>query len=829
MMVAKEGPPIARFCNSNGNTQPLHEHLENVSDLAAYSCAKIGLFAFGRLLGILHDFGKYSRTFQRYIYSAAGFLKPGDAGYLDSKKMKGRIDHATAGAQYIWNLWDVMPASHIECGLVRQMIAVCIASHHSGLIDCLGPNGESPFDSRMKKDNSESHLEEASEHAEKEILEKIALAADMTELQLELRGQLQRMHALSPPLGAFYLGMLTRFVFSVLIDADRLDAANAEDNVREMRANIRYPQWRDLLHKLEEHIAGLPQRNTIDESRAEISKQCADFGNREKGLYLLTVPTGGGKTLASLRFALRHACNEQNHIERIIYVIPYTSIIDQNAAAVRNIMEDKTNADEVVLEYHSNLTPEKETSRTRILAENWDAPIVFTTAVQFLETLFGSGTRGARRMHQLANSVIIFDEIQTLPIRVIHLFNNAVNFLVRQCGVSMVFCTATQPVLDKVCKDRGAAEFSPNPEMVRDKHELFKKLRRVLVKDLRKDGGWSEDDVADLVIKKFTEYGSVLLVVNTKAAAKNLFEITRELLPEKDKQHIYHLSTNMCPAHRSDKFKDINTRLDPENLRPVICISTQLIEAGVDVDFRCVIRYMAGLDSIAQAAGRCNRNGRNPDGGEVLVVNPANENLGKLPDIRIAKEITERVLDEYRIDPSLFDNDRIGLTAMERFYQYYFFDRADEMTYKVPALKIGHDDTLLSLLSENKKVVEIYKQNNRSIPSYMLRQSFASAAEAFQAIDAPTEGIMVIYNAEAKAIITDLCAVNDAKALRALLKRGQRYSVNVYPYLKQKLGESGCISETQAGSGIMYLDQRYYDPDFGVSTEIVGLMEFLEG
>jgi len=263
------------------------------------------------------------------------------------------------------------------------------------------------------------------------------------------------------------------------------------------------------------------------------------FAYRERGLYQLTVPTGGGKTLASLRFALHHA--ERNNMDRIIYVVPYTSIIDQNARVARSVFAFlEESGRHIVLEHHSNLTPEQDTSQSKLLVENWDAPIIYTTAVQFLETLFAAGTRGVRRLHQLANAVIIFDEIQTIPIRTVHLFNNAINFLVDQCSSTVVFCTATQPLLNEVDVKKGAARLSPNFQMMSDVGSLFRELHRAAIEDRCKSGGWTDDEVAETALQQLDEAGSVLIIVNKKAQAKELFQRLHGKT-----EHVYHLSTSI--------------------------------------------------------------------------------------------------------------------------------------------------------------------------------------------------------------------------------------------------------------------------------------------
>jgi len=815
---------IAHFRKEDHREQSVEEHLKAVAVITRKLAEKIGLASLGELMGLLHDSGKYSKAFQDYIGSAVGQINPDAEEYVDAKGLKGKIDHSTSGAQYIWRMRQ--DKTGVEWQLARQIMALSVASHHSGLIDCLSPVGEDVFMTRMEKPDNRTHFNEVFAKSDEAIKERVRACLACDTIGADLKCYLERLSTLTPMIGAFNLGMLTRFLFSTLIDADRLDSAHFENpETKAIRVHNEGVDWTALVEKLKQHLTKFEQRNHVDKIRADVSSHCANFSDREKGLFLLTVPTGGGKTLASLRFALSHV--EKHKMDRIIYVIPYTSIIDQNAAVVREILEDKNNRGKIVLEHHSNLTPENDTWQSKILSENWEAPIVYTTAVQFLETLFASGTRGARRMHQLANAVIVFDEIQTIPIRTIHIFNNTINFLVRQCGSTVVFCTATQPILDKVDKDKGAANLSNHPEMMPDVSGLFKDLCRVKVTDERKNGGWQDDEIACRVIHELEESGSVLIIVNTKAAAQSIYKLCKEKLATGTPAQVFHLSTSMCPAHRMVVLEEIKTCLDPDDPKPVICVSTQLIEAGVDIDFGCVIRYMAGLDSIAQAAGRCNRNGLRDKPGKVLIINPANENLDKLNDIRIAKEKAERVLGEFSMDPDKFDRDLIGPKTMLLYYKYYFFDRADEMAYPVKSKQIGRDGDMLSLLSLNDLSVQSYKRANGKSPAFHLRQSFKSAAEAFAAIDAPTEGVIVPYGKEGEKIIADLCGAFDLKKQYDLIKKAQRYSVNVFPNILMKLSDNQCIHEVQEGSGIMYLECQYYSNEFGLSIEQVAPMALL--
>lgn len=804
-------------CKDNGDKQSVSRHLLGVSVLARLFAEKIGLGFAGEVIGLLHDLGKYSPEFQMYLLSAVGLLdQDKDDNYVDVRSKKGKIDHSTAGAQTIWR--ELSQHGQIERA-VGQILALCIASHHSGLIDCLGVDGSDRFSRRMQKADALTHQCEAWSRADDEVRERygcLIRAGDLISSFRRIIGRICQNDG-SETIVRFKVGLLVRYLFSCLIDADRVNTADFE---RPASAKHRlqgcYEDWPILAERLERTLADFPCVNRVDELRREVSDHCFAAAHRGNGIFTLTVPTGGGKTPASLRFALRHA--GRWGMDHVIYVIPYTSIIDQNAEQVRKILESEgVEPGSVVLEHHSNLTPERQTWRNKILSENWDAPVVFTTSVQLLETLFGAGTRGARRMHQLANSVIVFDEIQTLPVKCVHLFNNAMNFLVEQCGSTVVLCTATQPLLDQVDEQKGAVRLSyPGSEIMPNVEALFGELKRVEILDQRKAGGWMHEEVGELALNEVELSGSCLVVVNTKSAARAVYQLCKA---GGQNVSMYHLSTNMCPAHRKACLSKIKKNLKSKGR--VLCVSTQLIEAGVDVDFGAVVRFTAGLDSIAQAAGRCNRNGLRKIE-RVHIINPAEDAADMIKDIRVGKEVAERVLDEM---PKAFDDSRGGVLSpkvMRTYFQYYFFDRGKEMDYPVTATEVGRDDTLLNMFSENSMAVEA---GRRAPPNY-LRQSFMAAAEAFRSIDAPTQGVIVSY-AEGKTLISELCAAFDVKKQFDLLKRAQQFTVNVFPQTMQHLQQENALNEVQEGTGILYLDSRYYDPEFGLSEKPVNLMEML--
>ncbi|MCX5724141.1 MAG: CRISPR-associated helicase Cas3' [Nitrospirae bacterium] len=829
---------VAHQRKMDGAVQSLECHLLGVAGIAKSLAAKIGLKEQGELIGLLHDLGKYSNEFQVYLQSAVGLINPDEDEYVDAPGLKGKVDHSTAGAQLVWEELSKQGGMGRIAG---QFLALCIASHHSGLINCLSSDTnscvEDIFTRRIGKRDDRSHFREAMSKVDtlidnrfRELVGSPGLINGLKEsiCQVMLRDHIKGLDPSKNQITQFKLGLLVRFLFSCLIDADRVDTADFErPKAAKHRLNGQYTEWPLLIERLEKHLQGFTLRNPVDEIRRSISDHCLDGARRDKGIYTLTVPTGGGKTLASLRFALHHA--ERHKMDRVIYVIPFTSIIDQNAKVVRDILEPtKDDRGRVVLEHHSNLTPEQQGWREKMLTENWDAQVIFTTSVQLLEALFGGGTRGARRMHQLANAVLIFDEIQTLPVNCVHLFCNAMNFLVEHCGSTVVLCTATQPLLNLVDPSKGALKFTKNDDLMPDVKELFDDLKRVEVLNRRKPGGWTDEEIARLALSEVVQSESCLVIVNTKKSAQALYRLCREAAGIQT----FHLSTSMCPAHRKEILDKIRKLLDDKF--PVLCVSTQLIEAGVDVDFGAVIRYTAGLDSIAQAAGRCNRNGKqkdadgNPKAGRVHVVNPAGENVDRLKDIQCGKGITERLLDDVEAGSEDFGGNLIGPKAIERYFEYFFFARHQEMDYPVSAQTVGRDDTLLNLLSINSLAMDEYGRNHDTAPNIYLRQSFMSAARAFKVIDAPTRGIIVPYGEAGRELVNDLCSAFEVEKQFELLRRAQLYTVNVFPQDLERLQKAGAVHEIQKDVDILHLsDARYYDQLFGLSQTPEGTMEVL--
>ena len=825
---------IAHVRKADGQPQSLQTHLTETATIAKSLAAKLDLDQAGELLGLMHDFGKYSQDFQEYIKSVTGINPDADDYILPNGK---KIDHSSAGAQWVYR--ELRKFGKSEHGdkikdngigeLCGQILGLCIASHHGeGLIDCLDDGGNAVWKKRFEKADELTHLAECEQKADEVVQQKTHELAgeNLIRSLLNTVKPILSNQTINNKIKEFYLGCMTRFLFSCLIDADRINSSDFElEAQKEVRRLTEKPDWQTAIDQLEAKLAGFENRYPIDEIRRRISDDCLKRAADSQGIYTLTVPTGGGKTLASLRYALHHA--QKHNLDRIIYIIPYTSIIDQNAQAVREILGEE--GEDWVLEHHSNLEPEKQSWQDKLLSENWDKPIVFTTMVQFLDAWFGGGTRGARHIHPMTNAVLIFDEIQTLPVKCVHLFCNVLNWLTAFGKSTAVLCTATQPLLGESglqnfpegkresIAARGLLKQPAHAEIMgehQDLDKLFADLSRVEIRFNEKAGGWNVKEAGAFLLEQFQTTQSCLFIVNTKKWAQELYQYCKgqNVPPEA----LFHLSTNQCATHRKEIFDIIKARL--ENKEPVICISTQLIEAGVDISMACVIRALGGLDSIAQAAGRCNRHGEKKGKGQVWVLNLQEQDFTRiLPDIQAGKTHAERVFRDFA------GQDILQPAAMERYFEYYFYQRSDEMSYSVKNSVTG---SLLDWLSDNALNPYGEKNNKRSKPLPLLMQSFKSAGRVFQAIDAPTHAVIVPYGV-GKELIAKLCGEWNPQGMHRTLQKAQRYSVNVFPNVWDKLQKENALHETIEGSGIYYLKERHYNDEFGLSLDETSDMTFL--
>ncbi len=634
--------PLAHVQHTGPERFRLHgldEHLRSVEKRAGDFAEKFRAGDWGRLAGLWHDLGKFQPAFQSYIRRNSGF---DPEAHLEGSA-PGRVDHSTVGALHA--------VAHFRNNddrgrAIGQLLAYVIAGHHAGLPDCRQADGGTA--------SLEVRLRERGE---------LLLATTAVPAALPfLAGDTPRG---GPPCRKS-LSLWVRLLFSALVDADYLDTEAFMDPER---AGTR-SGWKDL-RRIAQAFEGFMVTKVRDDTevnriRGKILTWCRDAAGHEPGLFSLTVPTGGGKTLSSMAFALRHALHHGK--SRIVYVIPYTSILEQTVDVFREALGEG-DPWTVVLEHHSNLDPDRETVRGRLAAENWDAPIIVTTSVQFFESLFAARTSRARKLHNLVDSVVVLDEVQLINADFLHPILDVLQFLADEFGVTVLLMTATRPSWSAT--DAGGKKLLGVREIVPDPDSLHESLRRVRVRIPRRldePEGW--DEVAERMLAE----PSVLCVVNRREDARELF-----LRVQRADAAAVHLSALMCGAHRSDVIRDVKERLARgESVRVV---STQLVEAGVDLDFPVVFRALAGLDSIAQAAGRCNREGRS-DRGEVHVfVPPTSPPPGIL---RQAADVTRSLFAEGELDP-------LAPSSFDRFFRHLYWLRGDRLDKEGIRRLLDHD------------------------------------------------------------------------------------------------------------------------------------------
>lgn len=694
--------------SEDGRTQTVLEHLEGTAKLAGAFARPFGAAEQGAWVGMLHDIGKYSDAFQRRLHGGESF-----------------VDHATAGA------YESMVRGQIPA-------AFCIAGHHGGIPDGGGRGDTKEAATLMGRC-------------------KRAPAGELPDYQV-FRDEI----TLTPPKLPPFCGkepltdvFFTRMLFSCLVDADFLDTERFMTGGRETN------QWSmdTLEHRLLEYVSGwFPPKSTLNARRCQILEACLERGREEKpGLFTLTVPTGGGKTVASLAFALRHA--NRYGKKRVIYVIPYTSIIEQTASIFREILGEAC-----VLEHHAGVVSDIEqyanpqSIRLAKATENWDMPVIVTTAVQFFESLYSSRPSKCRKLHNLADSVIVFDEAQMLPVPYLQPCVHAIAQLVAHYGVSAVLCTATQPALkdmfSRFLPGQTARELCP-PGVFED--TVFRRVR------FQNAGRLDWETLCSLLNRE----SQVLCIVNSRKAAERVFSGLKG-------EGIYHLSTLMYPAHRRSVLEEIRGRLKAG--LPCRVVSTSLIEAGVDVDFPKVFRELAGLDSILQAAGRCNREGKRDPEDSIVTVFQAEDKAPPMFAIPIGA--AEEVL--------AHEQDISSQSAIRRYF--------------LALLDLKGSDSL-----DQKKILK--RLQGGTLP-------FRSVAEDFHLIESGTKTIYIPAGEGAELVDRFRCGDTS----RGLFRRLGQYGVSVYEKHFGDLLKAGDLEMVDDDAAIL-TNPALYDPKTGLSLE----------
>jgi len=835
-----KGKRMAHVREQDGTEHTLIDHLTAVSKICGAFAEVIGLRLAGNLTGLVHDTGKYSDTFARYLLSGVGLINPSHPLYLDPVANKGKIDHSTSGGQLIIRMLGQKDPKKRVVGI---SMFLAIAGHHGGLMDCIDCEGKDVLSERINKPDDRVFYTECLDRIRQEEPEFLKKVTEIIENPDFVNSVYSKIISItsnpnSEIVKRFEFGLLLRFLLSCLIDADRIDTADFEKVInRRFRQYGHYIKWNVLRDRLERELKAFEVKaegsTEINRQRKKISDDCLKAAERVIGVYTLTSPTGSGKLLASLRFAISHAI--RHGLSKIFYILPFTAIIDQNAQEVRKRLEFPGDGSRVVLEHHSNLAiPDDRQSRfegwrNSVLSQNYDAPLVFITMVQFLEACFGSRSDNTRRFHEFAKSVIIFDEVQQVPLQCIHMFNNVLNFLHETCGCSILLCTATLPLLDQVNSKFGAAKLSKNPEIVLDVTSCFDKIKRVDVVDNRKPGGWRLGEVVDLMNEQLKTANSLLTVVNTKKACYSLYSAAKLSLGPNVK--VFHLSTNMCAAHRRNVIRRIKNR-NPK--AKIVCVSTQLIEAGVDIDFDVVIRSLAGLDSIAQAAGRCNRHDKKKgQRGLLVIINVEFENIPSvLMIIKVGQIQASRVLDEFKRDPQRFDNDILGRKMVHLFFTYFlgYFNQEGRETLQYPIrrrnvdadttrkVRVVRDDTLINILSCNVHAVAAHQNEYHKHPDPHFRQSFAYGRKRFASIVKRTRGVIVPYS-KGRELIRSIKKATTIKEQNKLLFHAQKYSVNLELEDFRKLHRQGALRTIIKGTSVVALKPGWYDRNAGIVKE----------
>ncbi|MBF7054570.1 CRISPR-associated endonuclease Cas3'' [Halomonas sp. KAO] len=715
--------------------QTLESHLSEVGRLAACRAERFGSAELGRVAGLLHDLGKYTEPFQQRLEGAPK-----------------RVDHSTAGAV----------VAKEQLGQLGHLLAYAIAGHHAGLANGRDLGERTPLSQRLL-----AELPELDTAWRDEVALPASVPAPATFTPRQDRA-------------CFQLGFLVRMLFSCLVDADFIDTerfyAQHERGLRVARGGG--PSLEVLCESLDRHLSRFKADSEVNRLRGEILAHVRGQASEPPGRFTLTVPTGGGKTLASLTFALEHAI--AHGMDRIIYVIPFTSIVEQNAAVFRQALGEHGEA--AVLEHHSAFDANDGASgrdsrsidKLRRDSENWDAPIIVTTAVQFFESLFAAKTSRCRKLHNIARSVVILDEAQTMPLPLLRPSVAALDELALNYHASVVLCTATQPALAELDEPehsfkgglRDLKELAPCPQ------RLYQELERVRVCHI---GTLDDVTLRDQVI----ECDQVLCIVNNRRHARALFESIE------DHPGAFHLTTSMCAVHRRQVLADIRKALKAGS--PCRVVSTSLIEAGVDVDFPLVLRAEAGLDSIAQAAGRCNREGKRvASDSEVRIFATANEDWAPPPELKQFAQVTREVLRSHGDAP-------LALDAIDAYFRLLYWQQ-------------GHD-TL-----DKHDLLGLFERGGlEGLP-------FDTVAQQFRMIENTQQAVIIPFDDTARDAIRRLSHV---EGVGGIARRLQPYTVQVPRRGFEALQHAGAIAAVEPakfGEQFMVLiNEDLYDDWLGLN------------
>ena len=677
--------------------------------------------------------------------------------------------------------------------LTAELIACAVFNHH-GLIDLINETGESGFDRRKSK-QPEYDIRALnaffSECADRNAIETLfSQASDEIQNVIDQIPEEAGYDEVS-----FYLGFLARLITSTVVSGDREDTAAFMSGkpLPQLPENMK-AIWESSIASLEKKLESMPKEGKLQKARKAFSDQCYISAKNSPGIYRLDLPTGGGKTLGALRYAIEHA--RQYNKKRVFYVAPLLSILEQNADVIR----DAIGNDNWILEHHSNIASEnKDDDQLQIaelLQESWNVPVVITTMLRFLETLFSGRMSDVRRMHALCDSVIIIDEVQSLPPRMLSMFNCAMNFLYLCCNTTIVLCSATQPPFHQIdhqmlCSRKKIVD----QKILQQYASLFKRT------EICFDGSYRTEEIPKYLHDLRLGTNSLLAICNTKNEASTLFHAIQS-----EPVRLFHLSAGMCMAHRKKVLEELQKALTQRE--PLICISTQVIEAGIDISFEAVVRFSAGLESIVQSAGRCNRHGESDQLKPVRIIQHSDQKLGNLEEIVSAQKAWNDLVTQFGISPAQFDDDLASDPAVEYYYNsLYRAMPRDAMDYPV-----SHN-TLFSMLASNDHFLALRNDQEK----YGLNQAFKTAAELFSVFENDSQSILIPYG-QGKEIIQKLKSIRaeyDISYAKEVLKTAKGYDVSIPSSQLDQLQKLG-VAHTVCNDSVYVADLICYDEMTGM-------------
>lgn len=787
------------------------EHVRKTALLCKEKGARCGLSKVMFLCGLLHDEGKCKQIFSEYLH----------AEEKERKKLRGTIAHASTGAKYIYDRYHGRDGS---AKIMAEMISYAIAAHH-GIFDCVDKDHIDQFSERL---GNVADYEEACGNAERDYLSEYDIdrifgdaAEEFQAVWNKVKELFQKLTPMSQAKDAgemsvrcrhFLLSCLQRLMLSILIDSDwetTFDFMQNTDAGADLSEKQPKSDAAEIFQKAAAHFDAYMQnmQNSLKEkqltdkekaifaARDTLQKMCRQFARHPAGIYCLSIPTGGGKTLSGLAYALEF-CRQHPKTERIIYVSPYISVTEQNAKVFREAVGN----DDWILEHHSSVVSDgnsdsedyrsQSASRFEII---WEERFICTTFVQFMNTLFSDHSASIRRMHRLVNAVVIIDEVQSMPVKCIHTFNYMISFLNAVCNTNIILCTATQPTLAEaqcpIC-------YSEPKDMIQNSEDWYRRFERVRIETPARGRRYTFETLGAEIAGRTVEYPSILVVLNTKSAVHRLYE---ELKARKI--DVLYLTTNLCAEHRSDRLASIKEALKNKK-KPTVVVSTNLIEAGVDISFACVYRSMTGLDSLAQTAGRCNRNGE-MDIGVVYLVELEGENTGTMTELQQNKRITEEILRQYYKEER--PESLLMQSWLNEYYGQVYFYESDRMNFPVKDLETN----VLELLStgfgpETKK--------------NFMNQAYKTAGRAYRVIDDHSFGVIVPYG-KGEKLIAEIQEATDYSQIKACIRQAQRYTVNVREgQYKEIAGLIQPVSEKIPGL-YMVAAPGAYNQEYGITPE----------